>query len=67
MGLAGCGHAGGHMKSVLTYEFTWPDGRVETVEETGRLQILPILATGADLTGIFLNGVKLAPKSDENP
>ncbi len=55
------------MKPVLTYEFTWPDGRVETVEETGRLQILPILATGADLTGIFLDGVKLAPKSDENP
>ena len=53
------------MKNVITYEFTWPDGHVEVVEETGQVEILPILATGADLTGIFLGGVKIGP-ADEN-
>ena len=50
------------MFDTLEYEFTWPDGHKELAEEDGTIDVVALIASGADLTGIYLNGVLLAPK-----
>ena len=49
----------------MEFEFTWPDGHKERIDESKMRSITDILMTGAVLTGVFIKGQRLSPPPED--